>query len=232
MTGRKEGSFLATSAGILIVAVLCCIAMYLVETVIIPSYALRSLLKILLFLLPPAFCSVFGGSYQLKNMFILPSFGALVRPLLLGLGVYVVIMGAWQVLGGFISTGQIVAALENNIGVTGQNFIWVSLYISFINSLLEEFFFRGFLFLGLRRVGCRWACLISAGTFALYHVAMLRGWFSPILFILAMAGLFVGGLVFNWLDSHDGTIYSSWLTHMFANFAINTIGFMVLGTPK
>lgn len=37
-----------------------------------------------------------------------------------------------------------------------------------------------------------------------------------------------GGLIFNWLNEKLGCIYGSWLTHMFANFAINTIGFLLL----
>lgn len=40
--------------------------------------------------------------------------------------------------------------------------------------------------------------------------------------------LAIGGMIFNWLNEKLDTIYCSWLTHMFANFAINTIGFMLL----
>ena len=38
----------------------------------------------------------------------------------------------------------------------------------------------------------------------------------------------LGGLILNRLNERLDTIYGSWLTHMFANFAINTIGFMLL----
>ena len=40
--------------------------------------------------------------------------------------------------------------------------------------------------------------------------------------------LVIGGMIFNWLNEKLDTIYCSWLTHMFANFAINTIGFILL----
>ena len=43
-----------------------------------------------------------------------------------------------------------------------------------------------------------------------------------------MVGLVIGGVIFNWLNEKLDTIYCSWLTHMFANFAINTIGFILL----
>ena len=46
---------------------------------------------------------------------------------------------------------------------------------------------------------------------------------------LPSVGLIVGGLIFNALNDKFGNIYPSWLTHMAANFAINTIGFILFG---
>lgn len=227
--GRRQA--LASPRAILLLAAACCLGMYLVETRLSPPYALRSLLKAAIFLLPPALASALGGGYGLRRLFALPSLRALARPLALGVGVFVLILGAWAVLSRFILPQDIAGALKNAVGVTGDNFLWVALYISFANSLLEEFFFRGFLFLGLAGAGMSRsrAHLLSAGAFALYHVVMMSGWFSPALYFLALAGLFVGGLLFNWLDQSTGRIYPSWLTHMFANFAINAVGFVVLG---
>ena len=106
----------------------------------------------------------------------------------------------------------------------------MSLYISFVNSLLEEFLFRGFVFLTLKRItGKKFAYLFSATVFALYHVAMMIGWFGIGVFFIVMVGLFAGGLIFNFLNEKSSTVYPSWLVHMFANFAINTIGFILFG---
>ena len=44
-----------------------------------------------------------------------------------------------------------------------------------------------------------------------------------------MFGLIVGGLIFNALNDKFGNIYPSWFVHMAANFAINTIGFILFG---
>jgi hypothetical protein len=44
-----------------------------------------------------------------------------------------------------------------------------------------------------------------------------------------MIGLFVGGLIFDKLNEKNGNILSSWLVHMMANLAINTIGLMMFG---
>ena len=99
-----------------------------------------------------------------------------------------------------------------------------------MNSLLEEFFFRGFIFLSLKKIiESRSAHIISAFLFSVYHIAIMSGWFSLPIFILAMAGLFAGGIIFNLLNSKFNNIYISWLVHMFANFAINTIGLSLFG---
>lgn len=112
------------------------------------------------------------------------------------------------------------------MGVTAENFIWFCIYISFINSLLEEFFFRGFAFLTLSQVGSRkLAYHFSALAFAIYHVAMMIGWFHIGLIILSIFGLYIGGLIFNYFNHNSQTIYTSWVIHISANFAINLIGF-------
>ena len=125
---------------------------------------------------------------------------------------------------------MITSALTGDIGVNKENFVFVAIYISFVNSLLEEFFFRGFAFLSLTKlVSKKYSYIFSAGVFAIYHIAMMTGWFSVAVFALALAGLFVGGIIFNFLNDRSGNIYTSWLVHMFANFAINLIGFHLFG---
>lgn len=154
--------------------------------------------------------------------------GALLRVLALGFGVFALILGAYFALRSVFDFSAVAALLGKNAGVTAENFLWVSLYISFVNSLLEEFFFRGFAFLVLRRyAGERFACVFSALSFALYHTAMMLGWFPPLLFLLALAGLTAGGVLFNLLDARAGTIFPSWAVHIFANLAINTVGFIL-----
>ena len=37
----------------------------------------------------------------------------------------------------------------------------------------------------------------------------------------------IGGMIFNKFDEKSETIYLSWLVHMFANFATNSIGFLL-----
>ena len=213
---------------VLAVTVLCCLAMALVDGVLRPGYALKSAIKVAVFMLIPLIASRIDGRVLYLPL-LRPKKKGLLPAIALGVGIYGVILGGYFLVSPFFDFSRIAGALTENAGVTKANFLYVSLYISFANSFLEEFFFRGFVFTNLKQIsGRKLAYIFSAATFSLYHVAMMIGWFSPVLFLLVMAGLVVGGMIFNWLNEKLDTIYCSWLTHMFANFAINTIGFMLL----
>ena len=99
-----------------------------------------------------------------------------------------------------------------------------------MNSFLEEFFFRGFGFITLKKyLNIKFAYFFSPVLFAIYHVGMLVGMFHPAVLALLMFGLIVGGLIFNALNDKLGNIYPSWFVHMAANFGINAIGFVLFG---
>ena len=211
-----------------LVTVVCCLAMALVDSVFRPAYAVKSAIKAALFLLIPLISSKADPSLLYLSL-LRPRKKGLLWAVGLGIGIYGVILGGYFLVSPFFDFSRIADSLTKNAGVTKENFLYVSLYISFANSFLEEFFFRGFVFTNLKRhSGRTQAYLFSAAAFSLYHVAMMIGWFSPLLFLLVMAGLAAGGMIFNWLNEKLDTIYCSWLTHMFANFAINTIGFLLL----
>ncbi|MBR6524017.1 MAG: CPBP family intramembrane metalloprotease [Clostridia bacterium] len=194
-----------------------------------PDYQVKSAIKLGLFLVFPFLYSVFIGKLNLIKLFKANKKGMKLA-VVLCVPTYIVIVAAYILLKDYFDFSKITGALTGNIGVTRDNFFLVALYISFINSLLEEFFFRGFAFLSLKKVaGKRKAYIFSAAIFAFYHIAIMTGWFSVGMFLIAIAGLFAGGLVLSYLNLKSGNIYTSWFVHMFANFAINTVGFMLFG---
>lgn len=215
-----------------ILTVLACAAlMSFVDGVVQPGYAIKSGIKILLFLLIPLifFLSGRDGVIRLKAMFV-PQKRELIVSLGLGAAVYGVILGGYFLLREWVDFSAIVGQLTEDVGVSAENFLWVALYISFVNSLLEEFFFRGYAFLTLKEESSRgFAYVFSGALFALYHLGMTAGWFSPLLWLLALLGLFAGGCIFARLNEMNGNIVTSWLVHMCANFAINTVGFILFG---
>ena len=206
-----------------------CVLMAVIDGVLKADYFIKSGIKLVLFLVLPSIYAFFDRDITVKNLFV-PDKKGMGFTAVLCLAVYGVILGGYLLLKDVFDFSAITGTLTENIGVTGENFIFVSLYISFVNSFLEEFFFRGFAFLTLKRVsGRKFAYLFSAAVFAVYHIAMMIGWFGIPLFLIILAGLFLGGIIFNRLNEKSGTVYPSWLVHMFANFAINTVGFILFG---
>lgn len=216
---------------VVISVLLCALAMSIVDGVVQPGYAVKSAIKIALFLLVPL-------TYFLVNREELPQVKAFFFPkrkelpvaLLLGAAVYGLLVGGYFLIARFVDLSDMILELTAQSGVSADNFVGVSLYISFVNSFLEEFLFRGFAFITLKKLTNRkFAYLFSAAVFAFYHFGMIAGSVNIPVWIAAMVGLFIAGIVLDWLNEKSGTIYVSWLVHMFANFGINTVGFMIFG---
>ncbi|MDN6293306.1 MAG: CPBP family intramembrane glutamic endopeptidase [Alkalibacterium gilvum] len=219
------------SISLILSITLSAIGMSLIDGYIQLSYLNKSIFKIFLFsIVPMGYFFWYREEWnQLKKLFVLRRSDLKVA-LLLGAGVFSIIVMAYSILRNFIDLSIIRESLTSNIGVTADNFLYVAIYITLVNSLLEEFFFRGFAFLILKEnTGRFFAYVFSALLFALYHVGMTSGWFNWGIYLLAMLGLFAGGCIFNYLNEKSESIYPSWLVHIFANLAINTVGFILFG---
>ena len=206
-----------------------CLVMGFIDAVVMPGYLVKSFIKILLFLGIPLIYFLVNREERslVKSMFI-PRKKSLLLSIFMGIAVFSVILIAYFILRQSIDFTGISDSLTSSAGVDGSNFIFVAVYISLINSLLEELFFRGFAFLILKKRTSRMISYVfSSSAFALYHVGMTLGWFNHGIFALAFAGLYAGGCVFNAFNEKSGNIYSSWIIHMFANFAINTVGMIM-----
>ena len=200
--------------------VLICLSMAFLEAVIQPGYAAKSAIKLLLF--AAAVCTI----GDVRRWFRREGLG---MGLLLGGGIFAVILLVFFLFRPFLDLDAIAAGLMGKEGISRENFLWVALYISIVNSLLEELLFRGLGWLQLRKHTSEgFAMIFSAAAFAAYHVAILDGWFTWWVYGLCMLGLFLGGLIFNFLD-RNGSLLPSWLAHAGANLAINTVGLIMFG---
>ena len=214
---------------VILAIIIFSLAVTFIDAVVHPPYFSKIPIKILFFLaLPMLFFAFWHEEWnEFKSLFRFQKKGLLIS-LLLGIAIFGVILGGYFVTHDFIDFSDVTSSLTEGMGITADNFIWVAIYISIMNSFLEEFFFRGFGFITLKKyVNVRFAYFFSPVLFAIYHVGMLVGMFHPAVLALLMFGLIVGGLIFNALNDKLGNIYPSWFVHMAANFAINTIGFIL-----
>jgi membrane protease YdiL (CAAX protease family) len=107
----------------------------------------------------------------------------------------------------------------------------LAVFYSLIHSLLEEYYWRWFVFRKLRGLTALWpAILVSALAFMGHHVVVLGQFFEELpwlgwLFSLAVA---VGGVFWAWLYDRSGSLYSTWLSHLAIDAGIFWIGYELI----
>ena len=216
---------------ILLSVTLFSLAVTWIDAVVHPSYFAKIPVKLLFFLaLPLLFFALYRTQRpELKRLFRFGKHGLLLS-LGLGLAIYALIVGGYFLTRNLFDFSAVTTSLTSGMGITAENFPWVALYITVGNSFLEEFFFRGFGFITLKKfLPGPMGWLFSPVLFALYHGGMMFGMFHPFLLALLFAGLVAGGLIFNALNARFGNLYPSWCVHMAADAAIMTVGAILFG---
>lgn len=209
------------------VVALSCLLMMLTDGLWQPGYAIKSAIKIMVFGVLPLLLSRWMGLSVISCL--KPDKSSVMKGTLLGIGTVLVILGAYALLHTYMDLSAVPQALESDTGITKENFPYVAIYISLCNSLLEEFFFRGFACNALAaKTGKVFSAVFSSLAFALYHAGMLVTMVNPILFTLALLALAGCGLFFVFLNERGGNIWTSWLAHMGANIGINLIAMHLL----
>ncbi len=135
------------------------------------------------------------------------------------------IIGAYLLLQQFIDIASVRDDLLQS-GITPAVFPFIALYILIGNSVIEEFFFRGLLPNLFGQSKMRF--ILPPFFFAIYHIAIFLPWFTLPILLLAVGGLWAGGLIFQLVNEKCRTILPSWIIHMFADLGILFIGVYIL----
>lgn len=202
-----------------------------VDAVIKPNYFIKIPFKILAFILIPIFYFLVNKDEQkeFKKLFKYKR-KDIKKGIMIGLPIYIMIVLGYLLTRNIFDFSNVAPNLSNTMGITKNNYFLVALYIPFLNSFQEEFFFRGYGFISLKKKTSRlFAYIFTSIMFAIYHIGMMIGSFDWYLMILLLIGLIVGGCVFNYLNEKNDNIYVSWIVHMFINFGINTVGGILFG---
>ncbi len=215
---------------ILISAVIAVAIMCMVESVLQPGYVWKSAVKITMFFGSVVLFYLLYKDEKIKEHFKIKNkkaFGVCSIIAVLTIGV---IIGAYALIQDYVDPNQIKDSLLNKEKVSVDNFLYVALYISAVNSFLEEIFFRGLLFLQIKKIGYRkLAYNVSAICFAVYHIGIVSGWFNIWVFFLVIGLLYAAGMILNFAAEKCDSFLGSWVIHIAANIGINAIGCFVLG---
>ncbi len=115
-------------------------------------------------------------------------------------------------------------------GLGFLNYYWAfALFLSLLHSLLEEYYWRWFVFGRLRTVVPRATAHILAGVaFAAHHIVVTTQFF-PFGWGLAF-GVFVGvgGMIWSYLYERQKTLLGAWISHLLVDLGIMSIGHKLL----
>jgi membrane protease YdiL (CAAX protease family) len=122
--------------------------------------------------------------------------------------------------------------IDEKIGSFGIESVWqyvlLAAFYSLFHSLLEEYYWRWFVFRQLRRLVALWpAIVISALGFMAHHVIVLREFFAeaPWLAALLSAAVALGGAFWAWLYERTNSLFGPWLSHLLIDAGIFWIGY-------
>ena len=108
-------------------------------------------------------------------------------------------------------------------------YVLFAIFLSFFHSLLEEYYWRWFVYGNLLKIiNPVAASLISAAAFASHHVIVLKEYFPwgwALFFGFSVA---IGGVVWNTMYQRQKTLTGVWLSHMIVDLAIMTIGYFLI----
>lgn len=216
------------SKRIILYVIIACLIICALDIFVKPTYMIKSIIKVVLFVIVP-FMLVKSRDKNFLKKLIKPMREGLFKSIFLGCGLLALVLFLYFLLQDVYDFNKIIPLLSET-GINNSNFWIVCFHVSLVNSLVEEFFFRGYAFLLLKKsVKTVYAYLFSSLMFALYHITIIYKWFSFPIFIFSILSIMLLGFVLNYLDEKNGNIYNSWMSHMFVNFGINTIGLMLMG---
>ncbi len=157
----------------------------------------------------------------------------LLTGLLSGLGFAAFLLIVWKTLiaGGPLAAraAQAASAKLAGFGIeTAGGYLLLAVFYSVLHSLLEEYYWRWFVFGHLRRsLPVPAAAILSSLAFMSHHVLVvgeLAGAYDARTWLLAST-VGAGGLVWAWLYHRSRSLYGPWLSHALVDAALLWIGY-------
>jgi membrane protease YdiL (CAAX protease family) len=113
------------------------------------------------------------------------------------------------------------------IASTASYFVLAAFY-SLVHSLLEEYYWRWFVFQQTRRVIAFWpAAVLSSVGFTLHHIVVLSVFFRGVPWLVALlsAAIAIGGIFWAWLFNRRASVFDTWVSHLLIDAGIFAIGY-------
>ncbi|MFA5248308.1 MAG: type II CAAX endopeptidase family protein [Patescibacteria group bacterium] len=117
----------------------------------------------------------------------------------------------------------------DKLGIGGTNFLIFAVFLSLIHSLIEEYYWRSFVFRGLLGLMKFWPALIIGGlAFSLHHFLLLSQFFPWTITI--PFGLVVGAAGAWWSHVYykNNSLWGAWIGHVFSDMAVMIVAYFLI----
>ncbi len=148
----------------------------------------------------------------------------------LGLAIGAVIVAAYFLVGSYmIDAEQVRQVAAGNQLTSLPRYLALCAYLILVNSVMEEYVYRWFIFRKFESLLPSWAAVFAAAAcFTAHHVIALvaqLGWFAG---CLCSLGVFIGGVVWSWLYLRYRSIWPGYLSHAIVDVVVLAIGYVLI----
>lgn len=141
----------------------------------------------------------------------------------------IIVVGAWLVGVQTMDLGPLRTEVQEMGLHTALPYLAGAAGWTFVNSLMEEYVYRWFIFHQCAALTKGWVAVITTATiFTAHHVIAVSQYLEPLFTLLASAGVFAGGVIWSWLYMRYRSIWPGWLSHVLADIAVFGIGWWLL----
>ena len=110
-----------------------------------------------------------------------------------------------------------------------EHYLAFSLFLAFVHSAIEEYYWRWFVYGTLKRLCSRRpAAVLASLAFASHHMVILSQYFSAIWTVALSLMVAVGGYVWCLMVERQRTLMGAWLSHVLVDLAILWVGYRLL----
>jgi CAAX protease family protein len=146
-----------------------------------------------------------------------------------GSAIFLAIGAGYLMLGHWIDP-TIVRDKAAEVGLTTPTiYLLGALYWCTINSLLEEYVWRWFVFTRCETLMPKVLAVAASGLFfTLHHIIALTAYFDWRITVLGSLGVFIGGATWSWIYLRYRNIYAAYVCHVFPDIIIFYIGYRLI----
>ena len=115
------------------------------------------------------------------------------------------------------------------VGLNRANYWVFGVCLAVLHSLLEEYYWRWFVFGGLQQLmPAGLAHVLAGAAFMGHHVVIVLQFFPVPLALFLSFSIGIGGMIWSWMYVRQGSLLGVWLAHIIVDFGILTIGYQLL----